>query len=230
MAFCLGVYYLLPFVRWNRGLGSRLIGGGPDGQGVSTDTRIPTRWSNDQNLRWKAPHADGVAQPGADEATEVSSAVMASSAASSFEATGAGYRRSVLVAQFAEFLRRSVHARGDSVDALVDEATKLEPELRDPDFTEFLGLVKLAAPQLKALQAAGTDELVAMLDQLCELRRVVRSVLRVEPLVSLGGSGGHDLPVMGVRLPKSRVKNPELHYVPRVSEPRSYCLQSAQHG
>jgi len=27
MAFCLGVYYLLPFVRWNRGLGAPRSGG-----------------------------------------------------------------------------------------------------------------------------------------------------------------------------------------------------------
>jgi len=126
-------------------------------------------------VRYKPPFAvdrgalDSQAGVEAEKAVEIERSVGTGAIQSSFAATSPGYRRAVLVAQFAELLRRSVHARGDSVDELLDETTKLEPELRDPDFTEFLGLVKLAAPQLKALAASETDELRVLLEQLCEL-------------------------------------------------------------
>jgi Ca-activated chloride channel homolog len=93
------------------------------------------------NLRWKQPHVNGVALAGNEEATEISAPVLAGRAAASYAATSAGYRRSVLVAQFAEFLRRSYHARGDSLDALIAEAAKLDAELRDPEFSEFVQMV-----------------------------------------------------------------------------------------
>ena len=46
----------------------------------------------------------------------------------------------MLVAQFAEFLRRSVHARTDSLDRLIAEATKLAAELKDVEFDEFVSM------------------------------------------------------------------------------------------
>ena len=49
--------------------------------------------------------------------------------------------RAMLVAQFAEVLRQSVHARGDSFGDLVADAARLERELADPDFTEFAALL-----------------------------------------------------------------------------------------
>jgi Ca-activated chloride channel family protein len=108
------------------------------------------------HLRWKAPYTDGVARPGGDEVTEISKAVSAGSAASSFEATGPGYRRSILVAQFAEFLRRSFHARDDSLDRLIEETRKLSSELKDADTAEFLSLVETSKALLLARRAQVT--------------------------------------------------------------------------
>jgi Ca-activated chloride channel family protein len=92
-------------------------------------------------LRYKQPFKAGVAGGNSDEATEIAQPVQARDAAGSFVATSPGYRRSVLVAQFAEFLRRSIHARYDSLDRLIDEAKKLAAELRDPEFDEFVAMV-----------------------------------------------------------------------------------------
>ena len=62
------------------------------------------------------------------------------------------------MAQFAEFLRRSVHARGDSLDKLVSESQELAKELRDAkrpdaDFEEFVSLVELSKAMLLARRA-----------------------------------------------------------------------------
>jgi len=93
-------------------------------------------------LRWKRPYTEGVASPGDEVATEGYALVHARDAAGSFRATSAGYRKSVLVAQFAEFLRQSVHARDDSYDDLIAEVSALTKELRgDADFEEFARLV-----------------------------------------------------------------------------------------
>jgi Ca-activated chloride channel family protein len=86
-------------------------------------------------LRWKAPR--NVNAPNAnEEADEVSQPVLASQQ-TGFEGAGVGYRRAVVVAQFAEFLRRSVHARGESLDELIAEADKLAKETGDPETTEL---------------------------------------------------------------------------------------------
>ena len=63
------------------------------------------------HVRWKAPYKNGVKDSESDTATEIAQPVYSKSAAGSFIATSPGYRRAVLVAQFAEFLRRSIHAR-----------------------------------------------------------------------------------------------------------------------
>ena len=94
-------------------------------------------------VRWKAPYRNGVADAASNESeSELESQLSARDAAGGYAQASAGYRRSVLVGQFAEFLRRSVHARGDSVDRLLVEAERLEAELRDPEFREFVALVK----------------------------------------------------------------------------------------
>jgi len=93
------------------------------------------------HVRWKQPYKNGVANSESDAATEIAQQVFSKSATGSFNATSAGYRRAVLVAQFAEFLRRSIHARNDSVDRLADEARKLSGELKDPEFAEFVAMV-----------------------------------------------------------------------------------------
>jgi Ca-activated chloride channel family protein len=95
-------------------------------------------------VRWKAPTGPG-RDPLEDAAVEASRPVRFESA-TTFEAASRGYRRSVLVAQFAEFLRRSVHAREDSLDELIAEARALRAPIGSPeadaDFDEFVGLLE----------------------------------------------------------------------------------------
>lgn len=69
-----------------------------------------------------------------------------------YQAASLGYQRSVLVAQFAEFLRRSSHSRGDSIQSLLAESVSLANRLGDQDFNEFVGLVRKAEPHLVQLQ------------------------------------------------------------------------------
>jgi Ca-activated chloride channel family protein len=116
-------------------------------------------------LRWKAPHQGVGLEAGSGAATEIEHAVRAREAAGSYAATSAGYRRSVLVAQFAEFLRRSVHARGDSLDRLIEEAQRLEGELRDPEFAEFTALV-LKSRQLVLAELGRYGDLARTVDEL----------------------------------------------------------------
>ncbi|MFN0008501.1 MAG: von Willebrand factor type A domain-containing protein [Planctomycetota bacterium] len=90
-------------------------------------------------LRWKAPR--NVNAPSAnEEANEIARNVLAGQQ-TGFEGAGVGYRRAAVVAQFAEFLRRSVHARGDSLDDLIAEADKLVKETGDPETAEFVLLL-----------------------------------------------------------------------------------------
>ena len=95
------------------------------------------------HLRWKAPKT-ARQHPLEVDVTEIDQAVHFEGAVESFAAAGTGYRRSVLVAQFAEFLRRSTHARRDSFERLALEASKLAAELGDDEFHEFVDLVHKA--------------------------------------------------------------------------------------
>jgi Ca-activated chloride channel family protein len=123
-------------------------------------------------LRWKAPR--NVNAPSAnEEANEVARPVLASQQ-TGFEGAGVGYRRAAVVAQFAEFLRRSVHARGDSLDDLIAEADKLVKETGDAETAEFVLLVhKSKQLILNALPAC---------DDLCQAIDAVRrnSLLRCQ--------------------------------------------------
>jgi len=93
--------------------------------------------------RWKAPYKDGVADAESNAVEQqLETRLGARDAIGGYAQASDGYRRSVLVAQFAEFLRRSVHARRDSLDLLVAESERLEREQRDPDFTQFVELVR----------------------------------------------------------------------------------------
>ena len=96
------------------------------------------------HLRWKQPKAPGQ-DPNEIDVNEIERGVKASEAVGSFGATSAGYRRSALVAQFAEFLRRSSHTQGDRYSDLVAACESLERELKDPEFSEFTGMVRRAA-------------------------------------------------------------------------------------
>jgi len=123
-------------------------------------------------VRWKAPR--NVNAPTAnEEANEVAKPVLAGKQ-TGFEGAGVGYRRAAVVAQFAEFLRRSVHARGDSLDDLIAEADKLVKETGDPETAEFVLLVhKSKQLILNALPAC---------DDLCQAIDAVRrnSLLRCQ--------------------------------------------------
>lgn len=83
-----------------------------------------------------------------------------------FRAASPGYRRDVLVAQFAELLRRSTHARGDSIEELLAECEALAPTLEDPDFDELVELIRRAEPLLVAERVRELeDELGLTLDE-----------------------------------------------------------------
>jgi hypothetical protein len=86
----------------------------------------------------------------------------------------------VLVAQFAEILRRSSHARGDSLDALLRD---LEPLARDgdADLRELFDLVRQSRELiLRSLPAC--DELCLTIDEVrrWNLRQAELELLRVE--------------------------------------------------
>jgi Ca-activated chloride channel family protein len=116
---------------------------------------------------------EGLGYFGDDGAKEVAQPVLASQA-TGFEGAGAGYRRAVIVAQFAELLRRSTHARGDSLDDLIAEAQKLEREANDADFSELVGLMQKS-------RALIVQNLPAC-DELCQAIDVIRrnQILRAE--------------------------------------------------
>ena len=97
-------------------------------------------------VRYKEPNGAG-RHPAEDSATEISHVVKSGSGVS-FEGSTAGYRRSVLAAQFAEILRRSEHARGDSIIDLISASAKLAPEIRDPDFQEMLDLMTICRTEI----------------------------------------------------------------------------------
>jgi len=110
-------------------------------------------------LRWKAPKV-ARQHPLEVEVTETSATVNLEDALGSFDEASAGYRRSALTAQLAEFLRRSSHARDDSFRLLDDQTTRLANELGDEDSRELANLVKrsmaLGLP-LQLLDRSGVD-------------------------------------------------------------------------
>lgn len=117
-------------------------------------------------VRYKPPHKDGVAQAASEEASEISLPVFAREAAASFEATSFGYRRAVLAGQFAEFLRRSVHSRGDSLDRLVEDTRKLAAErVGDVQVKELADMV-LQSKLLLDADLARYSRLQARVDEL----------------------------------------------------------------
>jgi Ca-activated chloride channel family protein len=122
-------------------------------------------------LRWKAPR--DVRRPDAnEEATEIERPVLASQM-TSYEGASFGYKRAVIVAQFAEFLRRSTHARGRSLDDLIAEAKKIENQ-GDDDFRELVSLLEKSRGLILANLPA--------CDELCQAVDVIRrnQILRAE--------------------------------------------------
>ncbi|MEM7306823.1 MAG: von Willebrand factor type A domain-containing protein [Planctomycetota bacterium] len=113
--------------------------------------RMPTA-TNDGPLatarvRYKPPFAidrgemGSEAQEAAEKAQEIERAFAFREVATAFQGTEPGYQRAVLIGQLAEFLRRSVHARGDSYATLVQEALRLQREATDEDFDELCQLL-----------------------------------------------------------------------------------------
>lgn len=117
-------------------------------------------------VRWKPAGAELARNQFAElPAREAAWTVDGSRAAGSFAAASPGFRRSVLVGQLAEVLRRSIHARDDSLETLLAESRKLAPELSDPDFDEFVAMVERTI-ELVAADWSRYDDLARRLDQL----------------------------------------------------------------
>ncbi len=127
-------------------------------------------------LRWKQPWKLFVGNQLEElPASEMAHPVVAGQASGSFAATSAGYRRSVLVAQLAELLRRSIHARDDSFETLLSESRKLSGELADPDFDEFVKMIERTIALLST-EWGHYDALARRLDAL-RMQRYLRAQL-----------------------------------------------------
>jgi Ca-activated chloride channel family protein len=126
-------------------------------------------------VRYKPPFAIDRGDEGsrakaeAEQALELERSIDGASVRPGFAAASGGFQRSVLVAQLAEVLRQSVHARGDSFAQLIEEAKRLEGELGDPDFTEFVALLGRANPLLDERAKEETPRVEALLDRLARL-------------------------------------------------------------
>ena len=111
-----------------------------------------------------------------------------------FAAGSPGFRRAVLAAQFAEVLRASEHARGDSFARLLQEAKAVEPRLDDADFREFLELLALANPLLDARAEAETPRVQELSDRLARLQYEAALEARKRELAAEAGEAGRAEP------------------------------------
>ncbi|MFT6714739.1 MAG: Ca-activated chloride channel family protein [Planctomycetota bacterium] len=93
--------------------------------------------------------ADGDKQLGANEATEIESSFYWNQSSGLFDGASIGFQKSALSAQFAEFLRRSSHAKNDSLSLLRYKLEELAKTTGDPEVIELSALVQLAQPQLE---------------------------------------------------------------------------------
>lgn len=149
-------------------------------------------------VRYKPPFAldkgrtDERAAAENEVARELERVVRASDVLSGFAAGSPGFRRAVLVAQFAEVLRQSVHARNDSFARLLQEAKTLETSLGDPDFTEFTALLARANPLLDARAKEETPRLQELSDELARLRYEEALAARQRELAAEAGEAAGD--------------------------------------
>jgi Ca-activated chloride channel family protein len=95
-------------------------------------------------LRWKAPKS-ATTDPREPAVTEREAKVLASQALASYDAASYGYRRAVLAAQLAEFLRRSTHTEHDRYSELVAAASRIAAERDDAETRELAALIQRAA-------------------------------------------------------------------------------------
>ncbi|MEQ1891886.1 MAG: von Willebrand factor type A domain-containing protein [Planctomycetota bacterium] len=149
-------------------------------------------------VRYKPPFAldagrtDERAAAENEVARELERVVRASDVLSGFAAGSPGFRRAVLVAQLAEVLRQSVHARNDSFARLLQEAKTLESTLGDPDFTEFTALLAKANPLLDARAKEETPRLQELSDELARLRYEEALAARQRELAAEAGEAAGD--------------------------------------
>jgi RNA polymerase sigma factor (sigma-70 family) len=126
--------------------------------------------------RWKDP---GRLPAGAKAPVRELAQLVSTSSAVPFETSSVGYRRAVLVAQFAEFLRRSVHARGDSFEDLMREAARIQQEAPQAEFLEFVALLERTRDLLART--------LPPCDELCEaMEELKRGQYRLTELEALG--------------------------------------------
>ena len=112
-------------------------------------------------VRYKPPFAVDRGQTSlrsaeqAEVALEIEASLRWDQLVPTYEAASWGYRRATLVAQFAELMRHSIHARGERVDDLIRELERLCGQRRDDaELDELLGLVRQARPGLQKIEKA----------------------------------------------------------------------------
>jgi len=116
----------------------------------------PARALATLRLRWKPD--------GGREFRETSAVLHAGAARERWSAASPRLRLSGAVAQYAEFLRRSVHARGDSYETLSEEAGRLAREMpEDAQVAEFRDLVGRTAALVSRLWPE--DDLALLIDE-----------------------------------------------------------------
>jgi Ca-activated chloride channel family protein len=97
-------------------------------------------------VRFKPPFAVDSAERGAEAraaaetAREIERSVAFRDTATEFRGATAGFQKAALVAQFAEFLRRSVHARADDYDDFLAEVLRVAQLGEDASFRAFARL------------------------------------------------------------------------------------------
>lgn len=106
-------------------------------------------------LRWKPD--------GSRKVEETATVLRAGEARSRWSQASPRLRLDGAVAQFAEFLRRSVHARGDSYELLRQDAARLARELEDAQVAEFRDLVERAAALVQQLWPE--DDLALLIEE-----------------------------------------------------------------
>ena len=128
-------------------------------------------------VRYKAPRVPGATVPN-EEASEIARTIQGGER-TSWEGAGTGYRRATLVAQFAEFLRRSYHARSDSYDQMLVDARKLAVETTDAEFAQLVTLMEKAKALILNGWPGQQDELALAIDKVrenCVLRAQLERV------------------------------------------------------
>jgi len=145
-------------------------------------------------VRYKPPFALDEGRTGeraaaeSEVARELERVVRGGDVLPGFAAGSPGFRRAVLAAQFAEVLRASEHARGDSFARLLQEAKAVESLLDDADFREFLELLALANPLLDARAKSETPRVQELSDRLARLQYEEALAARKRELAAEAGA------------------------------------------